>query len=66
MNHYEIIIALMVAAQLFTFFLIWEAVKRGDKLQSAWTRDSQELLSWKRKAIMRDPKTGRYIKKGKV
>jgi len=65
MNHYQTIIALMLAAQLFTAFLIWEAVKRGDAWQAAWTRDSAELLFWKRHATLRDPKTGRYVKKDK-
>ena len=63
MTQYEIIIALMLAAQLFTAFLIWEAVKRGDKWQAAWTRDTKELLFWKRHAVLRDPKTGKYVKK---
>jgi len=65
MNPYQIVIVLMLAAQLFTAFLLWEAVKRGDAWQAAWTRDSAELLLWKRNALLRDPKTGRYIKKAK-
>ena len=65
MNPYQIIIVLMLAAQLFTAFLLWEAVKRGDAWQAAWTRDSAELLLWKRNALLRDPETGRYIKKAK-
>jgi hypothetical protein len=65
MNHYQIIIALMLAAQLFTAFLIWEAVKRGDAWQAAWTREAAELLLWKRHAVLRDPKTGKYTKKDK-
>ena len=65
MTQYQIIIALMLAAQLFTAFLLWEAVKRGDAWQAMWTRDSAELLYWKRHATLRDPKTGRYIKKVK-
>ena len=65
MSPYQIIIALMLAAQLFTAFLLWEAVKRGDAWQAAWTRDSAELLLWKRNALLRDPETGRYIKKAK-
>ena len=64
MNHYQIVIVLMLAAQLFTAFLLWEAVKRGDTWQAAWTRDSAELLLWKRNGIMRDPKTGKYRKRG--
>lgn len=65
MNQYDIIIALMLAAQLFTAFLLWEAVKRGDKWQAAWTRDAAELLFWKRHAVLRDPKSGKYVKKAR-
>ena len=66
MTQYEIIIALMLAAQLFTAFLIWEAVKRGNVWQAAWTREAAELLFWKRNAVLRDPKSGKYIKKAKL
>ena len=63
MNPQQIVIVLMLAAQLLTAFLLWEAVKRGDQWQAMWTRDSAELLFWKRNALLRDPETGRYIKK---
>ena len=65
MNHYQTVIVLMLAAQLFTAFLLWEAVKRGDKWQAMWTRDTSELLFWKRNGILRDPLTGKYRKKDK-
>lgn len=65
MNHYQIVIALMLAAQLFTAFLIWEAAKRNNVWQAAWTREAAELLFWKRNAVLRDPKTGKYVKKAK-
>jgi hypothetical protein len=65
MNHYQIIIALMLAAQLFTAFLLWEAVKHGDKWKAMWTRDTSELLFWKRNGILRDPLTGKYRKRDK-
>jgi hypothetical protein len=63
MNHYQTVIVLMLAAQLFTAFLLWEAVKRGSKWQAMWTRDTSELLFWKRNAVLRDPNTGKYVKK---
>jgi hypothetical protein len=66
MNQYQIIIAFMLAAQLFTAFLLWEAVKRGDSWQAAWTRDTKELLQYKRNTSLRDPKTGRFMKKDKI
>jgi len=65
MNKYQIIIVLMLAAQLFTAFLLWEAVKHGDKWKAMWTRDTSELLFWKRNGILRDPLTGKYRKRDK-
>jgi hypothetical protein len=65
MNPYQIIIVLMLAAQLFTAFLLWEAVKRGDQWRVLWTRDTSELLFWKQNAVLRDPKSGKYVKKDK-
>jgi len=65
MNKYQIVIVLMLAAQLFTAFLLWEAVKHGDKWKAMWTRDTSELLFWKRNGILRDPKTGKYRKRDK-
>lgn len=56
MTHQEIIIAVMVAAQMFTLFLLWDATKRGDQLQA----------KLKSRTIFRDPKTGRFIKNGKI
>ena len=51
MNYCEVLIAVMFAAQMFTLFLLWEAVK--------------ETNHWKRNAILRDPKTGRFIKRSR-
>ncbi len=51
MSYCDVFIALMFAAQMFTLFLLWEAAKRGDY--------------WKRNAIVRDPKTGRFIKRSR-
>lgn len=56
MNTYQVIVSLMVVAQLFTLFLLWEATKRGDQLQA----------KLKRNAPLRDPKTGRFINMGKI
>ena len=63
MNHYQIIIVMMLVVHLLTVFLLWEAVKRGDQWQATWARDAKELLYWKRNGLLRDPETGRYIKK---
>jgi hypothetical protein len=49
MNYCEVLIAIMFGVQMFTLFLLWEAVNDANH--------------WKRNAIMRDPKTGRFIKR---
>jgi len=64
MNSYEIMIALLIGALLFTVFLLQEAVRDSAHWQDAWTRDTKELLYWKRNALMRDKRTGRYHKRG--
>jgi hypothetical protein len=63
MNHYQIVIILFLISQGVTLWLLWEAVKHGDKWRDAWTRDTSELLYWKRNAVLRDPNTGKYVKK---
>jgi hypothetical protein len=64
MNSYEIMIALLIGALLFTVFLLQDAVRESTRWQNAWTRDTKELLYWKRNALLRDPKTGKYNKRG--
>jgi hypothetical protein len=49
MNYCEVLIAIMFGVQMFTLFLLWEAVNDAN--------------NWKRNAIMRDPKTGRFVKR---
>jgi hypothetical protein len=51
MNYCEVLIAIMFGVQMFTLFLLWEAVNDANH--------------WKRNAIMRDPKTGRFLKRRK-
>ena len=63
MNQYQIAIVLLLISQGVTLWLLWEAVKHGDKWRKAWLRDSAELLRWKRNGLLRHPLTGRYIKK---
>jgi hypothetical protein len=65
MSQYQIAIIMLLISQGVTLLLLSEAIKRGSKWQAMWTRDSAELLFWKRHATLRDPKTGRYIKKAK-
>jgi len=65
MNHYQIVIILFLISQGVTLWLLWEAVKHGNKWRDMWTRDTSELLYWKRNAVLRDPLTGKYVKKVK-
>jgi hypothetical protein len=63
MNQYQIVIVLLLISQGVTLLLLSEAIKRGSKWQATWLRDTSELLYWKRNAVLRDPKTGKYVKK---
>ena len=65
MTHEQIAIVALLALEAVTLFLLWEAVKHGDKWRDMWMRDTSELLYWKRNAVLRLPLTGRYIKKAK-
>ena len=65
MTQYELAIAGLLAAQTFTLALLWLTKKDCDAWRAMWTRDATELLEWKRNAVQRDPKTGKYIKKDK-
>jgi hypothetical protein len=48
MNQYEITIALMLAAQLITVFLLRKAVEDAEAWRKAWLRESRELLKLKK------------------
>ena len=65
MTQYELAIAGLLAAQAFTLALLWLTKEESDQWRTMWLRDATELLEWQRNALMRDAKTGRYIKKGK-
>jgi hypothetical protein len=65
MTQYELAIAGLLAAQTFTLALLWLTKKDCDAWRKAWLRDATELLEWKRNAVMRDPKSGKYVKKVK-
>jgi hypothetical protein len=65
MNQYQIAIVALLAMQAVTLIILWQAVKRGNAWKAMWTRDVAELLFWKRNGILRDPKTGKYVKKAK-
>ena len=65
MTHEQIAIIALLAAQAFTLTLLWLTKEDADQWRKAWLRDATELLQWKRHGLMRDPETGRYVKKGK-
>jgi hypothetical protein len=65
MTQYQIAIAALLAAQAFTLALLWLTKEESDHWRTMWLRDATELLDWKRNAVQRDPKTGKYIKKAK-
>jgi hypothetical protein len=65
MTHEQIAIIALLIAQAFTLALLCSTKKESDHWRTMWTRDATELLEWKRNAVQRDPKTGRYVKKDK-
>ena len=65
MTQYELAIAGLLAAQAFTLALLWLTKNESDQWRAMWLREATELLQWKRNGLMRDPKTGRYVKKDK-
>lgn len=72
MEPYKISAAIVIAGQLFTLFALRLAIKRGNDWHSKWVRECSdnfqvrlELMLWKHNAVLRDPKTGRYVKKDK-
>lgn len=64
MTQHEIAIITLLAIEAMTLYALWMTHQSGEWWRKAWLRDSAELLHWKRNALMRDPKTGRYKRKG--
>ena len=71
MTLHQIVDAALIASQLFTLFALRLACKRANFWHDAWVRECSDnfqvhlkLLHWERNAVLRDPKTGRYVKKG--
>ena len=65
MTHHELAIIALLLSLAASIYAVWLTQKSADAWRKAWLRDSAELLEWKRNAVQRDPKTGRYIKKDK-
>jgi hypothetical protein len=65
MTHDQIAIITLLAIESVTLYALWLTHQSGEWWRKAWLRDSAELLHWKRHATLRDPKTGRYVKKDK-
>jgi hypothetical protein len=65
MTHEQIAIVTLLAIEALTLYALWLTHQSGEWWRKAWLRDSAELLHWKRHATLRDPKTGKYVKKVK-
>lgn len=65
MDSHQIAIIALLIAQAFTIALLWLTKKEIDHWRTMWLREATELLEWKRNAVLRDPKTGKYVKKDK-
>jgi hypothetical protein len=65
MTQYQIALVALLIAQAVTIALLYITKNESDQWRDMWLRDTTELLEWKRNAVMRDPKTGRYVKKAK-
>lgn len=70
MTLHQIADAALIASQLFTLFSLRKAIKRGNYWHAEWVRQCSDnfqvqlkLFHWERNAVLRDPKTGRYVKK---
>ena len=63
MTHEQIALVALLIAQALTLALLCSTKKESDHWRTMWLRDATELLHWKRNALMRDPKTGRYKRK---
>jgi hypothetical protein len=60
-----ITIAVLLAAQAATLAILWDVNRSYNWFRNAWVRDTKELLFWKQNAVLRDPKSGKYVKKDK-
>jgi hypothetical protein len=65
MTYEHIAIVSLLALQAATLAILWDTHRQYNWFRKAWIRDTKELLFWKRHATLRDPKTGRYVKKDK-
>jgi hypothetical protein len=61
----QIAIVALLAMLAISLFLLWETQRIGEWFRKAWVRDTKELLYWKQNAVLRDPKSGKYVKKAK-
>jgi hypothetical protein len=65
MTHEQIAMIALLLALAASLYALWLTHQSGEWWRKAWMRDSAELLEWKRNAVRRDPKTGKYVKKDK-
>jgi hypothetical protein len=65
MDQYKIAIVVALMAQAVTLCLLWITHRDREGWRDLWTVTASELLLWKRNAVLRDPKSGKYVKKAK-
>jgi hypothetical protein len=65
MDQYKIAIVVAFMAQAVTLCLLWITHRDRQGWRDLWTVTAAELLFWKRNAVLRDPKSGKYIRKDK-
>jgi len=65
MTQYQIALVALLIAQAVTLVLLYITKNECYDWRDMWLRDATELLHWKRHATLRDPKTGKYVKKDK-
>ena len=63
MTYEHIAIIALLSLQAVTLIILWRTHLDREWFRKAWTREAAELLYWKRNATLRDPLTGRYVKK---
>jgi hypothetical protein len=65
MTQYQIALVALLIAQAVTLVLLYITKNECYDWRDMWLRDTKELLYWKQNAVLRDPETGKYVKKAK-
>jgi hypothetical protein len=65
MTQYKLAIIALLLWEAVTLCLLWITHRDREGWRDLWTVTAAELLFWKRNAVLRDPKSGKYVKKAK-